>query len=69
MLSLSMVVICAMVGAPGLGSDVYQALSRLDVGLGFEAGLGIVILAIYLDRVTSALGSRSAVARAQAADA
>jgi ABC-type proline/glycine betaine transport system permease subunit len=57
MLSLSMVVIAAMVGAGGLGQDIVQALQRIDVGLGFEAGLSVVILAIVLDRVTNALGS------------
>ena len=67
MLSLSMVVIAGLVGAAGLGSEVTRALSSINVGLGFEAGLGVVILAVYLDRVTSALGSRSAVARARAA--
>ena len=56
MLSLSMVVIASMVGAPGLGSPIIQALSRIDVGLGFEAGLAVVILAIILDRLTAALG-------------
>ena len=66
MLSLSMVVIAGLVGAAGLGSEVTRALSSINVGLGFEAGLAVVILAVYLDRVTSALGSRSAVARAQA---
>ena len=57
MLSLSMVVISAMVGAGGLGQDIVQALQRIDVGLGFEAGLSVVILAIVLDRMTNALGS------------
>ena len=65
MLSLSMVVIAAMVGAPGLGQDVVTGLTGLRVGLGVEAGLAVVILAIYLDRVTAALGDRSPVARAQ----
>lgn len=55
MLSLSMVVIAGMVGAGGLGRDIVQALSRVDVGLGFEAGLSVVILAIILDRLTAAL--------------
>jgi len=67
MLALSMVVIAGMVGADGLGRDVVAALQRIDVALGFEAGLSVVILAIYLDRVTSAFGARSAVARALAA--
>lgn len=65
MLSLSMVVLAGFVGAPGLGQQVLSAISRLNVGLGVEAGLSVVILAIYLDRVTAALGSRSAVARLQ----
>lgn len=67
MLALSMVVISGMAGAPGLGGDVVQALQRVNVSLGFEAGLAVVILAMFLDRVTSALGTRSASARAVAA--
>ena len=62
MLSLSMVVIAGMVGGAGLGSEVTQALSSINIGLGFEAGIAVVILAIYLDRVTSALGSHTRVA-------
>lgn len=69
MLSLSMVVIAGLVGARGLGRDVVSALSTIDIALGFEAGLAVVILAIYLDRITSALASRSAVARALQATA
>jgi glycine betaine/proline transport system substrate-binding protein len=57
MLSLSMVVISSMVGAGGLGGDIIQALSRIDVGLGAEAGLAVVILAILLDRLTASLGA------------
>lgn len=57
MLSLSMVVIAGMVGAGGLGGDVVQSLTRIDVGLGFEAGISVVILAIILDRITGALGA------------
>ncbi|SDS27972.1 ABC transporter permease [Paraoerskovia marina] len=64
MLSLSMVVISGMVGAGGLGNDVVAALQRVDVALGFEAGLSVVILAIFLDRVTSGLADRSPVAKA-----
>ncbi|ACZ31545.1 binding-protein-dependent transport systems inner membrane component [Xylanimonas cellulosilytica DSM 15894] len=67
MLSLSMVVIAGMVGAGGLGNDVVAALQRVDVALGFEAGLAVVILAMFLDRVTSALGERAPVSRALAA--
>ena len=57
MLALSMVVIASMVGAAGLGERVYSGILQAKVGLGFEAGLGIVILAIILDRTTQALGS------------
>jgi ABC-type proline/glycine betaine transport system permease subunit len=53
MLSLSMVVIAGMVGAGGLGGQVVQSLSRIDIGLGVEAGLSVVILAMILDRVTA----------------
>lgn len=67
MLALSMVVISGMVGAGGLGGDVVQALNRVNVSLGFEAGLAVVILAMFLDRVTSALGTRSKTAKAVAA--
>jgi len=64
MLSLSMAVISGLAGAEGLGRDVVSALSRVDVALGFEAGLGVVILAMYLDRMTSALADRAPVSRA-----
>ena len=50
MLALSMVVIAALVGADGLGVPVVRALNRVDTGLGFEAGLIIVVVAIMLDR-------------------
>ena len=64
MLSLSMVVIAGMVGAAGLGQPVVQALSQVNISLGAEAGLAVVILAMYLDRVTAALGDRAPVSRA-----
>jgi len=59
MLSLSMVVIAALIGAGGLGLTVYTGLGRLDVGRATLGGLGIVLLAIALDRITQALGERS----------
>jgi glycine betaine/proline transport system permease protein len=56
MLALSMVVIASMVGAPGLGADVYRAVTQIQIGKGFEAGLSIVVIAIILDRVTQNIG-------------
>ncbi|RDU37051.1 glycine/betaine ABC transporter substrate-binding protein [Neobacillus piezotolerans] len=55
MLALSMVVTASLVGAPGLGADVYRAVSQINVGQGFEAGLSIVFIAIILDRFTQNL--------------
>ncbi|WP_108445351.1 ABC transporter permease [Halomonas denitrificans] len=55
MLALSMVVIAAMIGADGLGSEVWRAIQRLRPGDGFEAGIAVVILAMLLDRVTQSL--------------
>ncbi|MDZ7780209.1 MAG: proline/glycine betaine ABC transporter permease [Gemmatimonadota bacterium] len=57
MLALSMVVIASMIGAGGLGDVVLRGIQRLDVGLGFEGGIGVVILAIILDRITQSFGS------------
>ena len=51
MLSLSMVVIAARVGAPGLGIPVLRALNTVNIAKGFEAGLAIVVVAILLDQV------------------
>lgn len=56
MLSLSMVVVAAMIGAKGLGGVVWTAIQQLKMGMGFEAGVAIVILAIILDRITQNLG-------------
>ena len=55
MLALSMVVTASLVGAPGLGADVYRAVSQIDVGRGFEAGLSIVFIAVILDRISQNL--------------
>jgi glycine betaine/proline transport system permease protein len=63
MLALSMAVIAGLVGGGGLGSAVVTSISRLDVGLGFEAGLSVVVLAIYLDRITAAVGGGSLAGR------
>jgi len=52
MLSLSMVVIAALVGADGLGKPVVRALNTVDIAMGFEAGLAIVLVAIMLDRLS-----------------
>lgn len=57
MLALSMVVIASMIGAGGLGNEVLRGIQRLDIGLGFEGGLAVVILAILLDRLTQSFGS------------
>jgi len=56
MLALSMVVIASMIGAGGLGNTVLTGIQRLQVGLGFEGGIGVVILAIILDRITQSFG-------------
>lgn len=58
MLALSMAVIAALIGAGGLGLTVFTGLGRLDVGRAFLGGLGIVLLAIVLDRITQALGTQ-----------
>jgi glycine betaine/proline transport system permease protein len=58
MLSLSMVVIAAMIGAGGLGNEVLAGISRLDIAKGFEGGLAIVIMAIILDRVTQSFSEK-----------
>ena len=59
MLSLSMVVIAGLVGFEGLGKPVVTGLQQLNVGLAFEGGVGIVVLAIILDRVTRGIGGRA----------
>lgn len=56
MLSLSMVVIASMISVKGLGNEVLRAMGRLDAGKAIVGGLGIVMLAIVLDRITQGLG-------------
>jgi glycine betaine/proline transport system permease protein len=58
MLALSMVVVAGLVGGGGLGDVVVNAVQSLDIGNSIQGGLAVVFLAIYLDRVTSALGSQ-----------
>lgn len=58
MLSLSMVVVAALVGADGLGVPVVRALNRVDTSLGFESGFVIVVVAIMLDRMLNMGGRR-----------
>jgi glycine betaine/proline transport system permease protein len=59
MAALSMVTVAALINAPGLGQTVLQALETLDVGTAFNAGLAIVVLAIVLDRTTTAVSVRT----------
>lgn len=63
MMTLNMVIIASMIGAGGLGYDVLRALRRLDFGAGFEAGMGIVALAVVLDRLTQAAARNRAAGR------
>lgn len=58
MLALSMVVIASIIGAGGLGDLVRRGINSLEIGTGVIGGVGIVLLAIILDRITQALGSR-----------
>ncbi|MCG5077861.1 choline ABC transporter permease subunit [Paraburkholderia tagetis] len=64
MMALSMVIIASMVGAGGLGNDVLASIQRLDIGLGFESGLSVVLLAIILDRITESFGRSPGAAKA-----
>jgi glycine betaine/proline transport system permease protein len=65
MLALSMVVVAGLVGAGGLGGVVVEGVAQLDTARGFEGGLAVVILAIYLDRVTSGAQSLGEVLRSR----
>ena len=57
MLSLSMVVISAMIGADGLGKIVYEGITQMNIAKGFEGGLAVVIMAMLIDRITQALSA------------
>ncbi len=59
MLALSMVVIAGIIGAGGLGNEVLRGVQRLNISLGFEAGISVVILAIFLDRMTEGIGRKA----------
>nr|WP_067290208.1 proline/glycine betaine ABC transporter permease [Marinobacterium profundum] len=59
MMALAMVVVASMIGAQGLGYQVLQGITRLEVGRGLLAGIAIVILAVVFDRITQAYGKRA----------
>ena len=63
MMTLNMVIIASMIGAGGLGFEVLTALRKLDIGVGLEAGMGIVALAVILDRISQAWARRAAEGR------
>ncbi|MGY1731358.1 ABC transporter permease [Geodermatophilus sp. SYSU D01045] len=63
MLALSMVVTAGLLGAAGLGAVVVRAVTQLDVASGFEGGLAVVLLAIFLDRLTASFGQQTALSR------
>jgi glycine betaine/proline transport system permease protein len=63
MLALSMVVTAGLLGAAGLGAVVVRAVTQLDVAAGFEGGLAVVLLAVFLDRLTAAFGQPTALSR------
>ncbi|MBY7142998.1 proline/glycine betaine ABC transporter permease [Virgibacillus sp. NKC19-3] len=58
MMALAMVVIASMVGASGLGEQVLVSINRIDIALGFEAGISIVFLAVIIDRVTNGIANK-----------
>ena len=68
MLALSMAVIAGLVGGGGLGGVVTSSIASLNIGLGFEAGLSVVVLAVFLDRLTSALSDNTPRPRRLGAD-
>ncbi|MET6997976.1 ABC transporter permease [Chitinophaga defluvii] len=59
MMALSMVVISAMIAAGGLGEIVLKGITQLKIGLGFEGGIAVVILAVILDRITQSFGRKN----------
>ena len=65
MLSLNMVIIASMIGAGGLGYDVWQSLKQLRIGQGFEAGIAITLVAIILDRLSQKIAEQRPVYREQ----
>ena len=67
MMALSMVVITALIDAPGLGQPIVQALQRVNVGAAFDAGLAIVVMAVVLDRITTRAAQRAAPTRHRSA--
>jgi len=58
MMAMAMVVISSMIGAKGLGLNVLQAINRINIAMGFEAGISIVILAITIDRITQGIANK-----------
>lgn len=66
MMALSMAVVGSMVGADGLGERVLHALNRIDMSLGFEAGISIVFLAIIIDRITAGIADKMQSRRGEA---
>ncbi len=58
MMCLSMVVIAAMIGAGGLGTNILTGINDLNAGQAFEAGLGVVVVAIFIDRLTKGFVAR-----------
>ncbi|KIH97680.1 glycine/betaine ABC transporter [Streptomonospora alba] len=67
MLALSMVVVAGLVGAQGLGGVVVNGVTQFNIGTAFEGGIAVVVLAIFLDRVTGALGRSGSARRRPAA--
>ena len=58
MMALSMVVVSAMISAGGLGEVVLKGITQMKIGLGFEGGIAVVILAIILDRITQGIAQK-----------